>query len=254
RLISVSFFVVYRMHCRLQSATRPHISVGALVVLRMIKERRRMLVTSYNEFIRRQPMNHWVGALTLVILLAVNGFAAQQNVSVDVEETTLSRLIRLFDQATGLHSTVPPELADRTVSVRFSGLGVEDALRKIFENLPLDYVFIGGQGIVVTGVSEENVVTSEPVPVYEETSEGTPLIPERQLPKLPPESPVEHVIPTPFGFILQSPGQNGLVQLPPLPGEAPGPPFFFPQQPPRLPAGAANGPVQNELFRPISIY
>jgi hypothetical protein len=199
-------------------------------------------------------MSHWFGALTLLILLAANGFASPQNVSIDVEGTTLSRLLRLFDQATGMHSTVPPELANRTVSVRFSGLRVEDAVRKIFENLPLDYVFIGGQGIVVTGVSEEIVSTEEPAPVYEEESEETALTPAQQVPKLPPESPEEHVIPTPFGFIWQNPGQNGLVQLPPVQGQAPGPPFFFPQQPPRPPAGAANGPVQNELFRPISIY
>ena len=72
------------------------------------------------------------------------------------------------------------------------------------------------------------------------------------LSRVSPQQPA--VIPTPFGPILKSSAQNPVVHLPPVPGEAPAPPFFAPQQLPTPPAGAAYGPAQNELFRPISIY
>src|SRR5262245_12164288 len=74
-------------------------------------------------------------------------------VSIQAEAVPLSRLLRLLDQATGMTSKVPPELANRNVSVRFSDLKLDDAVHKIFEGLPLDYVLIEGHGIVVTGTS-----------------------------------------------------------------------------------------------------
>ena len=50
----------------------------------------------------------------------------------------LGRLLRLFGLATGLDTQAPPEVANRNVSVRFSGLSMEAAIRKIFEGQPLD--------------------------------------------------------------------------------------------------------------------
>src|SRR5262245_24434658 len=73
--------------------------------------------------------------------------------SINAEAISVSRLLQLIDLATGMKSTVPPELANRNVSVRFSGLSVSDGVRKIFQGLPLDYVVIAGQGIIVTAAS-----------------------------------------------------------------------------------------------------
>src|SRR5436190_22402606 len=73
-------------------------------------------------------------------------------VSIQAEAVPLGRLLRLFDAATGMTSKVPPELANRNVSMRFSGLPFDAAIRKMFEGQPLDYVLIKGKGIVVTAV------------------------------------------------------------------------------------------------------
>src|SRR5262250_2191587 len=97
------------------------------------------------------------------LLFTVNGIAdgsgpdiriVDNKVSIHAEAIPLSRLLRLLDQATGLTSKVPPELANRNISVRFSDLKIDDAIRKIFEGLPLDYVLIQGHGVVVTGTSQ----------------------------------------------------------------------------------------------------
>jgi hypothetical protein len=51
-------------------------------------------------------------------------------------------------------SKVPPELANRPISVKFSGLNVTDGVRKIFQGQPLDYVVVEGRSIVVTAASQ----------------------------------------------------------------------------------------------------
>jgi hypothetical protein len=181
-----------------------------------------------------------------------------------VNGITLGRLLRLWDEATGQHSTIPPELANRSVTARFSSVPVSDAVRKIFDTLPFDYVFIEDQGIIVTAVSQEVASPNPPATadageaeaqqvsddVSEKADKEAPPEQVRQKPTPPPPPP----IPTPFGPIPPSAVNNGFVQLPPVWGQAPGPPFFnpVPMLPP--PAGAVNGPVQNDLFAPISIH
>src|SRR6267142_2377895 len=184
-----------------------------------------------------------------------NSFHIDGNVSVNVEAISIGRLLRLWDQATGMHSSIPQELANRTVSIHFSGLTVSDSVRKIFEKLPFDYVFIEGQGIVVTGPSQLGA-GPEPAPVYTDVQQVADQPSEQEVrqpqpPAEPPQPPP--MIQTPFGPIPNS-GSNGVVQLPPVPGEAPPIPFFAPARPVVAPAGAPNGPAQNNLFRPISIY
>src|SRR2546422_11431619 len=102
-------------------------------------------------------MKRCLGSIILAILAVVSGVSAgvrlqevtfDQNVSIvsiNVEGITIGRLLRLWDQATGMQSSISPELADRTVSANISRLGVNAAVRKIFEKLPFDYVFIEGQ-------------------------------------------------------------------------------------------------------------
>jgi len=207
-------------------------------------------------------MKEWLVALTLAILVGASGFAAgprqevvnfDRKLSINVEDISLGRLLRLWDQATGMQSSIPPELSDLPVSLSFSGLSVNDSVRKIFEKLPVDYVFVDGQGIIVTSASQTGAV-EEPEPLYEEVPEVTEEQPVKESPKVIVEQPrLPPIMPTPFGPMLYN--GNPVIQLPPIPGEIPPPPFFQPMWPlPTPPAGAANGPFYNNLFSPISIY
>jgi len=98
-----------------------------------------------------------------LVLLASTAFAAGKGpeiqiidgkVSMQADTVPLGRLLGLLDRATGMKSRVPVELANRNVSVSFSDLGFDEAVRKIFEGRSLDYLVIGGQGIVVTAVAQ----------------------------------------------------------------------------------------------------
>jgi len=212
-------------------------------------------------------MLRWLGSFTLAIFVAFSSSAAaepgpqvtklDEKVSINADGITLARLLELWDKATGMKSRVSPELANRTVSVRFSGLTVNDAVRTMFEKLPFDYVFIESRGITVTGPAQ-TVTASQPAPVNpvaEDEMESTdrPAGEQREKPSevLLPEPRPQRVMYTPFGTILDP--RIPLVQLPPIAGELPPPPFFTPVPLPPPPAGAPNGPVQNNLFAPISI-
>jgi hypothetical protein len=206
-------------------------------------------------------MKRLPASFILAVLIAISGLAAgpkpqvvysQEKISINVDGMTLGSLLRLWDEATGMHSTVPPALANQKVSINFSGLTLSESVRRIFEKLPFDYVFIVGRGVVVTAISRPGEV-AEAAPVYM----GEPEVTTRLLKPEPAPPPVVKqpppMINTPFGPIPDR-GGNAFVQLPPVPGEAPSPPFFRPRTPPPPPSGAPNGPAQNELFGPISIY
>jgi len=118
-------------------------------------------------------MGKWFRAAMFCILLTTPAFAAKgpevdmvdNKLSVNAETVQLGRLIRLVDLATGMKSKVPADLANRNISVQFSGLNLNDGLRKIFQGQPLDYVVIEGQGIIITAASQ-NITGTESVPVY----------------------------------------------------------------------------------------
>jgi hypothetical protein len=146
--------------------------------------------------------------------------------SVSAESVSLGRLLQLIDLATGMKSKVPPELANRNISVRFSGLNINDGVRKLFQGQPLDYVLIEGQGIVVTAASQ-NISGAEPVPTYNSQPQQI-------------EQP----------FVQDFPGQ-------PIPGQQQGAPAtimtpFGPNPNPRAQLPQQNQPVvapqQNSLF------
>jgi hypothetical protein len=178
-----------------------------------------------------------------------------QKLTINVENITLSRLLRLWDQATGTHSSVPPELANKIVSVRFSGLPLDDAVQKLFQDLPFDYVFVRGQGISITGLSQKHVspqpavVQSAPSINNVDVNAVQRMKPEARTPlpaeivnRTPPPPPT--IVSTQFGpTVVPEGNQNS--QLPPI---------FTPMPTTTPPAGAPNGPAQNMLFGPISIY
>src|SRR6476646_11897649 len=114
-------------------------------------------------YLRGTRMNNWLKSTIICAILAVPGMAADQGpnkgpevdlvdnkLSINAETVPLGRLMRLLDMATGMKSKVPPELANRNISVQFSGLTFNDGIRKIFQGQPLDYILIQGQGVVVT--------------------------------------------------------------------------------------------------------
>jgi hypothetical protein len=237
-------------------------------------------------------MKWWLGSFILATLLAAHALAAgseprvvyfQQKVSVDAKSIPLSRLLRLWDQATGMRSSIPAELASQTVTVKFSELPLDEAVRQIFEELPLDYVFIEARGIVVTGRSQAPAAPAAAAapPVYEAAPEVANPLPQKKpnAPALKPPPP----IPTPFGPIPNT-GENAVIQLPPVLG-APAPlPFFVPEPPVGMIPDSGENPVidlppvlgappplqffapepapppippvntQDDLFRPLSIY
>src|SRR5262249_29964065 len=94
--------------------------------------------------------------------------------SVSADSISLGRLLQLFDSATGMKSKVPPELANRNLSVRFSDLGLTDAVRKMFQGQTFDYVVIEGQGIIITAASQNIGGTDTPAPVYNPTPVAQP--------------------------------------------------------------------------------
>jgi hypothetical protein len=237
-------------------------------------------------------MKWWLESFILVTLLAAYTFAAgsepqvvyfQQKVSVDAESIPLSRLLQLWDEATGMRSSVPPELGSQTVTVKFSELPLDEAVRRIFEKLPLDYVFIEAQGIIVTGRSQAPAApaAAEAPPVNAGAPEAANPLPEKET-KAPALKPRPAPTPTPFGPIpnkgetpvpelppvqgapppprffaptvpfapLPDSGQNPVLDLPPAYG-APPPQFFVPAPPPP-PVPPVN--TQDDLFRPLPIY
>ena len=164
-------------------------------------------------------MKYWIGVIILVGTLAEGGYAAgkgpeitllDNKLSISADAISLGRLLRLLDQATGMQSKVPREFADRNISVRFSELSFDQAVRKIFQGQPFDYVVIGGQGIIITGSSQTLSATDSAAP-----------------PNAPQAPPVEQTfvqddppfIPQP----VQMPPQIGVQPVPgfaPIPGAA----------------------------------
>src|SRR5689334_5359800 len=119
-------------------------------------------------------MKRYLAAPILVLAMSAGSLAAKgpeinvvdNKLSVSADSVSLGRLLQLFDLATGMKSKVPPELANRNLSVRFSDLGLTDAVRKMFQGQTFDYVVIEGQGIVITSASQSLGGTDSPAAAY----------------------------------------------------------------------------------------
>ncbi len=144
----------------------------------------------------------------LCAVFATTAFAAKgpeiqiidNKVSINAEAVPLSRLLRLLDLATGMQSQVPPELANRNISVKFSDLTLDDGVRKLFQGQPLDYVVIPGRGIIVTSASQSGS-TTEPVPPYSSPVQVEQPFVQDFAPPLPANQQQPATIQTPFGAI-----------------------------------------------------
>jgi hypothetical protein len=220
-------------------------------------------------------MKRWSSAFLLIALVCASLPAAPKGPQVDLidnrlsvqaEAISLERLLQLVDRATGMKSTVPPDLAKRNISVRFSDLNIADAFRKMFQGQPLDYVVIPGQGVIVTAASQivsasgaeaPPVFNSQPFnqqpfnqqndqPFVQEFApvQGTPFPQQQQQPPM---------VQTPFGPLPNPRAQQQAQPNNPLsmPGQQqnslfpqPGSPFNNNQAPPVqiLPANQVNTP------------
>jgi hypothetical protein len=200
-------------------------------------------------------MKHWLAAGFLVVCLAASGFPASQGpeialvdnkLSISADSVSLARLLRLLDLATGMQSKVPADLANRNVSVKFSGLSVEDGVRKIFQGQPFDYVVIEGQRIIVTAASQM-AGTPEAAPAY-----NAPPQPGIQQPFQPQpiEQPFTPDLP-PVGGVPPQPAIPGIQGQPQQPAmiQTPFGPIANPRAgQPIQPAAPIPAPVQNNLF------
>ncbi len=116
-----------------------------------------------------------IASIAMSISLPSAAYAAQADgldiqvvdgqISIDAEAVGLGRFLNLFDRVAGTESTVPAELENRNVSVQFHALDLAQAVRKIFEGLPLDYVVLEQGRIVVTAVSGTLTAGAGGVPV-----------------------------------------------------------------------------------------
>ena len=172
-------------------------------------------------------MNRFLACFIVILVFTASGVSAgsgpdiriiDDKVSIQAEGVPLSRLLRLLDQATGMASKVPPELANRNISVRFADLNFDEAIHKIFEGQPLDYVVVAGKSIIVTGTSQSLTARNTPGgpagPPPQETfnDENPPFMqPMQNQPPQPPQPGMPTVvnggqnqpamIQTPFGAI-----------------------------------------------------
>jgi hypothetical protein len=154
-------------------------------------------------------MKYWIASIGLTALLVTSSIAAKgpevrvidNRVSMDVESISLSQLLQLFDRATGLQSTVPAALSNRSVSVKFADLSFDDAVRKIFEGQPLDYVVIDRQGIVVTALSQTGGPEPSSAPAYNAAPpqiEQPSFVEDNQPPPFVPAQPPPAPVASPF--------------------------------------------------------
>jgi len=184
-------------------------------------------------------MKRWLAAAVFVLFIGTGALAAAKGpqidfvddkLSVSAEAVSLGRLLHLFDLATGMQSKVPPELANRNISVKFSGLNINDGVKKMFQGQPLDYVVIQGQGIIVTAASQ-TVTSADTVPAY------TAPPPQQQQQLQQQQQQFDQPFANDFPGQQQPPAAQGLQQLPQQQQQQPQ------QQPPTI--QTPFGPIPN---------
>lgn len=168
-------------------------------------------------------MKGWIPVGILVLVIGTSALASakgpevnfvDQKLSISVETIPLGRLLQLVDLATGMKSKVPADLANRNISVKFSGLSLTDAVRKIFQGQPLDYVVIEGQSIVVTAAAQTLSAGGDATPFYNNNPQQpnqafdqpffqeSPIMPQQIPQQLPPQQQNQPaMVQTPFGPI-----------------------------------------------------
>jgi hypothetical protein len=207
--------------------------------------------------------------------LAANGISARTDpkirvvdnkLSIQAEGVPLSRLLGLLREATGITYKVPPHLANRGISVWFENLDLNDAVHKIFEGQSLDYVWVEGKSIIVTGMSQNLNLKNNPAPATAAAptpAQGTPpatpsMNPVNPPPYVPPPNPNQHQLQPPAAANA-NPNSPVLVQTPfgaipnPQPGQVQPAPATQPPQQSAQPGYPSNVvPGQGALPNPFN--
>jgi len=112
-------------------------------------------------------------------------------VSITAMSIPIGRLLDLLDKAVGMKSQIKPELTNRVVSVRFTNLELKDAVHKIFEGQPLNYLLIEGKGIRVVDTAVGGGTTSiASAPSSSPFPDSQPIVATQPIPIGNPQQPV----------------------------------------------------------------
>ena len=168
-------------------------------------------------------------------------------ISISAQAVPLARFLKLFDRALGLNSEVKPGqgLENRNVSVQFTDLNFDEAVRKIFQGMPLNYVVIKGKGIKVDlaqGGPVDSPAFSSPLPP------SLPQIQPIQQPILNQQNPIQAVSPSPFGSPAPNPAVGAANPSAPLTGPGVLPPPIGANNSPNNPFGGP--PTGGNVFPP----
>lgn len=152
-------------------------------------------------------------------------------ISMAVQTMPIGRVLSLLDRAMGLTSTVKPELANRTVSVRFTSLPLKDAVHKIFEGQPFNYMFVEGKGIRVTDLALGGPATATAStssfqdlgPINQPLPGVTTIQPANAVPINAPQQQQPAQAATPFGNPTNAPAAASTtpINAGPVPGQLP---------------------------------
>jgi hypothetical protein len=163
-------------------------------------------------------MKDAIVTITFAVLCIGSAFGAQNSpeiqvvdnkLSMNVKAIPLGQLLNMLDHITAMNSTVPAELSNRNVTVRFHELPIPEAIRKIFEAQRIDYVLVWGHGISVIAPSKEAPVQAAyspfvqdkpPAPDSNQNVDKAPILFETPQ-KVKAGATPPATIPTPFGQI-----------------------------------------------------
>jgi hypothetical protein len=108
-------------------------------------------------------------------------------ISMSAQAVPLGRLLTLFGRAVGMEAKVKPGLENRNVSVMFTDLKFNDAIRKIFEGQNLNYVVVQGKAITVTELADTSgtASTATSSPSFSSAPAFTPAVTNQPIPVQP---------------------------------------------------------------------
>jgi len=166
-------------------------------------------------------------------------------ISITAQAVPLGRFFALFDKAMGMKSEIKPGLENRNVSVQFTNLDFNSAVRKIFQGQPYNYIVTAGKGIKITDLadaaaassaSSPSFSTSAPSPSFNTQPINTPIQPTQP-------NPLTNVQPA-ASTIFGTPAPNPAAANVPNPGAPLSGPGVMPP-----PVGASN-PLNNPVGGP----
>jgi hypothetical protein len=164
-------------------------------------------------------------------------------ISITAMAVPLGRFLALFDKAMGMKSEIKPGLENRNVSVQFTNLDFNAAVRKIFQGQPYNYIVTAGKGIKITDLADSSSSSSSS-PSFTSSQPISNPINTINAPIQPPQpNPVNNVQPAAssiFGTPTPNPAANTPNPSAPLSGPGVMPPAIGASNPLNTPVGGPN--------------